>query len=144
MLQCPRTSCRDHGRAILCILIAAVLTWAAHSSAAVVLLVMSLAYSHFVSPRAALTLVLGANLGSAINPLLEGGSSAIPASRRLPIGNLINRAVGVVLVSVIQPIADLFARLDPDGARMAAASTWPSTWRWRWHSSSCWMALHPY
>jgi phosphate:Na+ symporter len=60
------------GEPVLCVLFAAVLTWAAHSSAAVVLLVMSLAYSHFVSPVAALALVLGANLGSAVNPLLEG------------------------------------------------------------------------
>src|ERR1700759_4641835 len=109
------------GDPVLCVLIAAALTWAAHSSAAVVLLVMSLAYSHFVNPVAALALVLGANLGSAINPLLEGGSSANPASRRLPIGNLINRAVGVVFVlPFIQPIADLFRRFDPNGARMAA------------------------
>jgi Na+/Pi-cotransporter len=55
------------------IVIAAALTWAAHSSVAVVLLIMSLAYSHFVTAEAALALVLGANLGSAINPLLEGG-----------------------------------------------------------------------
>src|SRR5258706_6304676 len=109
------------GAPVLCVLIAAALTWAAHSSAAVVLLVMSLAYSHFVSPVASLALVLGANVGSAINPLLEGGSSANPSSRRLPIGNLINRVVGVVLVlPFIQPIADLFARIDPNGARMAA------------------------
>jgi phosphate:Na+ symporter len=109
------------GAPVLCVLIAAALTWAAHSSAAVVLLVMSLAYSHFVSPVVALALVLGANLGSAVNPLLEGGSSASLASRRLPIGNLINRAVGLAFVlPFIQPIADLFARLDPNGARMAA------------------------
>src|ERR1700746_2356992 len=48
------------GAPVLCVLIAAALTWAAHSSAAVGLLVMSLAYSHFVSPVAALALVLGA------------------------------------------------------------------------------------
>ena len=36
---------------VLCIVIAAALTWAAHSSVAVVLLVMSLAYSHFVTAR---------------------------------------------------------------------------------------------
>src|SRR5208282_2221957 len=54
---------------VLCIVIAAALTWAAHSSVAVVLLVMSLAYSQFVTPEAALALVLGANLGSAVNPL---------------------------------------------------------------------------
>ena len=64
---------------VLCVLFAAALTWAAHSSAAVVLLVMSLAYSHFVSPVAALALVLGANLGSAINPLLEGSHATLPA-----------------------------------------------------------------
>ena len=83
------------GEPVLCVLIAAALTWAAHSSAAVVLLVMSLANSNFVTPVAALALVLGANLGSAINPVLEGGSSTNPASRRLPIGNLINRLVGL-------------------------------------------------
>jgi Na/Pi-cotransporter len=70
---------------VLCIVIAAALTWATHSSVAVVLLVMSLAYSHFVSAEAALALVLGANLGSAINPLLEGGTRGDPASRRLPV-----------------------------------------------------------
>ena len=80
---------------VLCLLIAAALTWAAHSSVAVVLLVMSLAYSHFVTPEAALALVLGANLGSAINPLIEGGARGDPASRRLPLGNLFNRLVGV-------------------------------------------------
>src|SRR5205807_1376560 len=86
------------GQPVLCIAAAALLAWAAHSSVAVVLLVMSLAYSHFITPPAALALVLGANLGSAINPLFEGGSFDDPASRRLPVGNLINRVVGVVLV----------------------------------------------
>jgi len=106
---------------VLCVLIAAALTWAAHSSAAVVLLVMSLAYSHFVAPVAALALVLGANLGSAVNPVIEGASSANPASRRLPIGNLINRAVGVLIVlPFLQPIVDGFARLEPNPSRMAA------------------------
>src|SRR4051794_18222539 len=59
------------GEPFLCVLIAALLTWAAHSSVAVVLLVTSLAYSGFISPVATLALVLGANLGSAINPLIE-------------------------------------------------------------------------
>jgi len=108
------------GEPVLCVLFAAVLTWAAHSSAAVVLLVMSLAYSHFVSPVAALALVLGANLGSAVNPLLEG-SRANLAGRRLPIGNMLNRVVGVVLVlPFLQPIAELFSRFDLNPARTAA------------------------
>jgi len=108
------------GEPVLCVLFAAVLTWAAHSSAAVVLLVMSLAYSHFVSPVAALALVLGANLGSAVNPLLEG-SRANLAGRRLPIGNMLSRVVGVVLVlPFLQPIAELFSRFDLNPARTAA------------------------
>jgi phosphate:Na+ symporter len=106
---------------VLCVLIASALTWATHSSAAVVLLVMPLAYSHFITPVAALALVLGANLGSAINPVLEGGSSTNPATRRLPVGNLINRVIGVVVVlPFLQPIAEAFTRLEPNPARMAA------------------------
>jgi phosphate:Na+ symporter len=109
------------GQPVLCVVIAAALTWAAHSSAAVVLLVMPLAFSHFVTPVAALALVLGANFGSAINPILEGGSSSNPASRRLPVGNLINRVIGVAIVlPFLQPIADAFTRLEPNPARMTA------------------------
>ncbi len=109
------------GEPVLCVFLAALLTWAAHSSVTVVLLVMSLAYSSFISPVAALALVLGANLGSALNPLLEGSRADDPASRRLPLGNLINRLVGcAVVLPVLHPIADTLARLEPDPARMGA------------------------
>src|SRR6202171_5964654 len=84
---------------VLCIVIGAVVTWAVHSSVASVLLVMSLAYAQFISPDASLALVLGANLGSAINPVFEGGRRDNPASYRLPLGNLINRLAGVLLVA---------------------------------------------
>jgi phosphate:Na+ symporter len=106
---------------VLCIAIAAALTWAAHSSVVVVLLIMSLAYSHFVSAEAALALVLGANLGTAINPLLEGARQADPASRRLPLGNLINRLVGVLAALLLLPfLAREAAALQPDMAKMTA------------------------
>jgi phosphate:Na+ symporter len=106
---------------VLCVVIAAALTWAAHSSVAVVLLIMSLAYSHFVTAEAALALVLGANLGSAINPLLEGGTRADPASRRLPLGNLINRLVGVLIALPLLPLmARELSALQPDAAKMTA------------------------
>ena len=62
---------------LLSVAIGAALAFAAHSSVAVVLLVMSLAFSQFVTPEAALALVVGANLGSAITPMLEGGRPAI-------------------------------------------------------------------
>src|ERR1700691_3543530 len=106
---------------MLCILIAAALTWAAHSSAAVVLLVMSLAYSHFVTPEAALALVLGANLGSALNPWLRGGVRGAPASRRLPLGNLLNRLVGILIALPLLPfLARELPALQPDAAKMTA------------------------
>jgi len=56
---------------VLNVVLGAVFAWAAHSSVAAVILTMSLSYAHFVTPVAALALVLGANLGSAINPVLE-------------------------------------------------------------------------
>jgi phosphate:Na+ symporter len=109
------------GDPILCILIAAALTWAAHSSVTVVLLVMSLAYSHFVTEPAALALVLGANLGSAINPLIEGGVRGNPASRRLPAGNMLNRLVGIAItLPFLGPIANAMAAFQPDAAKMTA------------------------
>jgi len=109
------------GDPVLCIVIAAALTWAAHSSVAVVLLVMSLAYSQFVTAEAALALVLGANLGSAINPLIEAGTRGDPASRRLPVGNLLNRLIGILIVlPFLGPISHAMAALQPHPARMAA------------------------
>jgi phosphate:Na+ symporter len=106
---------------VMCVLLAAILTWAAHSSVATVLLIMSLAYSQFVTPAAALALVLGANLGSAINPLLEGVDRGDPASYRLPAGNFLNRLVGVVLlVPFLHPIANAFLAFQPDLAKMTA------------------------
>jgi phosphate:Na+ symporter len=109
------------GDPVLCIVIGAGVTWAVHSSVASVLLVMSLAYAHFISPPAALALVLGANLGSAINPVLEGARRDNPASYRLPLGNLINRMAGVLLVApLLRPITGLLQAWQPDLAKLTA------------------------
>jgi len=106
---------------LLCLLIAATLSWIAHSSVTVVLLVMSLAYSNLLTPEAALALILGANLGSALNPLLEGSQSDNPASRRLPLGNLLNRLVGCgLLLPLLHPVARLLSQVEPNPSRMAA------------------------
>jgi phosphate:Na+ symporter len=106
---------------IFCVLIAAALTWAAHSSVATVLLTMSLAFSQFVTPPAALALVLGANLGSAINPVLEGAQRGDPASYRLPLGNLLNRLIGVgIALPFLPDIVGMAQRFEPNMARMTA------------------------
>src|ERR1700722_6021931 len=100
------------------VLVAAGLTWAAHSSVAVVLLVASFAAKGAVPPEAAFALVLGANLGSAINPVLEGVSGDDPVARRLPIGNLLNRLLGVVVALALLPrLAPLWVAFDPDPVR---------------------------
>ena len=110
------------GDPVLCILIGAVVTWAVHSSVATVLLVMSLAYAQFITPHAALALVLGANLGSAINPVFEGVHRDNPASYRLPVGNLLNRLAGVLLVApFLRPITEILQGRQPDLAKMTAA-----------------------
>ena len=106
---------------LLDVVVAAGLTWAAHSSVAVVLLVMSLAAKGVVPPHAAYALVLGANLGTAINPLLEATTGNDPAARRVPLGNLLNRLVGVsIALALLSPIGLLMVRIQPDNARSVA------------------------
>jgi phosphate:Na+ symporter len=106
---------------ILCLLVAAAVTWAAHSSVAVVLVVMSLGAAHLVSPTAVLALVLGANVGSALNPLIEASQPGNLASRRLPIGNLLTRLVGCAAVlPFLHPIAHTLEQFEPNPSRLAA------------------------
>src|SRR5438477_12433717 len=103
------------------VLLAAGLTWAAHSSVAVVLLIMAFAAQGVVPPHAAFALVLGANLGTALNPLLESGVGGDPTSKRLPIGNLINRIVGCALaLAFLNWIGPALVTIEPDAGRAVA------------------------
>jgi Na+/phosphate symporter len=107
---------------VLDVVLAAGLTWAAHSSVAIVLLVVSLAAKGVVPPEAAFALVLGANLGTAINPCLEGGTADDPAAKRLPMGNLLNRLVGVTIaLALLDPIGRLMVTVQPDPEAMSDA-----------------------
>ncbi|WP_158932732.1 Na/Pi cotransporter family protein [Acidisphaera sp. S103] len=106
---------------VLDVILAAALTWAAHSSVAVVLLVMSFASKGTVPPEAAFALVLGANLGTAINPVLEGTTSNDPASKRLPLGNLVNRILGVAAALAVLPyVGPWVVAIEPDNSRAVA------------------------
>lgn len=106
---------------LLTLLIGAVLTWAAHSSVATMLLTMSLAYSNFITPEAGLALVLGANLGSAMNPLLQSLSSTNPAHRRLPVGNLINRLIGcLIFLPFLTPLVHMLGSVEQNPVRLVA------------------------
>lgn len=106
---------------VIAVILAAVLTWAAHSSVATVLLIVSMAANQVVPPQAAFALVLGANLGSALNPLLEGAAGGDPVAKRLPMGNLINRAIGVLAgLALLNWIGPQMVVLDPNAARSVA------------------------
>jgi phosphate:Na+ symporter len=88
---------------------------------AIVLVVMSLGAAHLISPTAVVAMVLGANVGSALNPLIETGQPGNLASRRLPIGNLATRLAGCALVlPFLHPIADTLQQYEPNPARLAA------------------------
>jgi phosphate:Na+ symporter len=106
---------------VIGMILAAAFTWAAHSSVAVVLLIMSLAARGVVPPEAAFALVLGANLGTALNPLFEASSAADPATRRVPLGNLLNRAFGCVIgLALLGYFGPWLASLEPNASRAVA------------------------
>jgi len=106
---------------IIDVILATVLTWAAHSSVATVLLTVSLAAKGVVPPDAAFALVLGANLGSALNPLLEGAAGGDSLAKRVPAGNLLNRLIGVGLgLALLNWIGPLMVTIEPDAGRVVA------------------------
>jgi phosphate:Na+ symporter len=107
------------GSPLLNILIAAIFTWAAHSSVAVMLFIVSLAGAQVIGVDAALAMVLGANLGSAINPVVAAMGSGLQ-SLRMPLGNLANRVVGVATAFPLLPlIGGLAAKAGVAPSRLA-------------------------
>lgn len=105
---------------ILAILVAALITWMAHSSVAIVLLVMSLASLQVLSTQLALILVLGANFGGAIAAVTMTLRSQ-PAAKRIPVGNLCMRLVGVLIALPLVPwIQPYLAMVDDSTPRMIA------------------------
>jgi len=103
---------------VIAVLVAAALTWLAHSSLAVVLLVMSLASIGMLTPVLALTLIVGANLGGAF-PALATTWYGDAAARRVTVGNLIFRLAGAIAVlPFIDVVAAKLALLDPNFDRL--------------------------
>ena len=92
---------------VLSLLLGALLAWSMHSSIAVILLVMTFTQQGLITLPASFALVLGANLGSAVNPVLNMLGRKNPAALRLPLGNLLNRLAGCLL---ILPFVGLVAR----------------------------------
>jgi phosphate:Na+ symporter len=105
---------------LILVLLSGIFAWMAHSSVAAMLFIMSLATAGVIDPHAALVMVLGANLGSAANPMLEG-MGGDPAKFRVPFGNLAMRVIGcAIALPLIDPMLKYMAMFDPNPARLAA------------------------
>jgi phosphate:Na+ symporter len=53
--------------------------------------------------------------------LIEAGNRGDPASRRLPVGNMLNRVVGVfIALPFLHPIAEALRAWQPDAAKLTA------------------------
>ena len=103
---------------VLAVIFATAATWFIHSSLSTVLLVMSFASSGIIEPELALSLVIGANIGGAVAPYFDQSSVDVEA-RRVPLGNLITRAViGAAVLPFLVPIHHWLAYIDPAPARL--------------------------
>jgi len=105
------------GEPVLALLVGAGLTWLAHSSLAIILMVMSMANAGLIPLPLALALVLGANLGGGLPAAIatwHGDASA----RRVTLGNLSFRFTGIVVaLPLLGLIAPVLPQLGGDVAR---------------------------
>lgn len=105
---------------ILALLLGALLAWIAHSSVAVVLLIMSLTMIEVLPLELGFALVLGANVGSGLIPFFLSLQSD-PVSRRIPLGNLLFRTLGAIAaLPLIGFFGPWLATLDAEPARQMA------------------------
>ena len=99
------------GERSIAVLVAALLTWLAHSSLAIVLLIMAFAQAGTVPMDVALALVLGANLGGTLAPIVATFAAGA-AARRVTFGNAAFKLIGVALVmpaiDLVQPLLGWF------------------------------------
>ncbi|GAB5388456.1 MAG: Na/Pi cotransporter family protein [Alphaproteobacteria bacterium] len=92
---------------LLALVVGALVTFISHSSLATVLLIVSLVEAGTVSLGLGLKLVLGANLGAAL-PALVNSSNLEIEGRRVAIGNMMFRLIGVVLAAGFIPLAETY------------------------------------
>lgn len=102
---------------LLAIILMALITWLAHSSLAMVLLIISLEAGGVISIYMALILVVGANIGGAI-PAITANWSKGNRARRLPVANAAFKLIGcVIILPFLEQITSFLALLNEDNAR---------------------------
>lgn len=82
---------------IFAIAVAIIMTWLAHSSLAIVLLLMSFVASDVLPIMLAAYMVLGVNIGGTIAPILATLKDP-PEALRIPVGDFVIRLIGVIAV----------------------------------------------
>lgn len=87
----------------LAVVLSVIITWLAHSSLGMVLLYTGFVHSGIMPPEVGIYMVLGANLGGVIGPVAMT-SKSLPAAKRVPMANLLVRAIGV---AIMLPFVDL-------------------------------------
>ena len=99
---------------IIAILVAAIITYAMHSSVSAILLFATLAGSGILSLQLSLFFVIGANIGVGIIPLLAVMRD-VPQAVQVPLGNLIMRLVMAIVAVYMMPYILLeIANLSPE------------------------------
>ncbi len=100
------------------LIFSAVLAFVSSSSLAVVVLILSLASTGILSAGLTVVLVLGANLGGAVPPVMATLSGPATA-RRVTLGNLIVRAVGCLIAMPLAAyLGDLLQQLPTSPAKL--------------------------
>jgi phosphate:Na+ symporter len=94
------------GDPLTAFLMAAVIAWVVHSSVATVLLFVTFANGGLLPLEVAIPMVLGANLGGGIIAVWLTRGMELEA-RRIPLGNLVFRGTGAVLVLGVAQLVDL-------------------------------------
>ncbi|NTJ42971.1 Na/Pi cotransporter family protein [Agrobacterium larrymoorei] len=84
------------------LILSATMAFASSSSLAMVVLILSLASAGILSTGLIIVLILGANLGGAIPPVIATLSGPA-AARRITLGNLVIRAAGCVIALPLAP-----------------------------------------
>ena len=102
---------------VVALLLTALLTWLAHSSLAIVLLIMSLASGEVIPMSLALVMVVGANFGGVIAPIVANWARG-PEARRVPIGNAFFKMSGaLILLSFVDILIPVLPVFGEDAAR---------------------------
>lgn len=85
---------------ITAFIVGAILAWVMHSSVAVILMCVTLVAIDAIPVAAGVSLVLGANLGSAIIPIWLTRNMT-PVARRIPLANFLIRGSGAIVALVL-------------------------------------------